>query len=159
MNFTSKTEKQLAEERLMPKGVYPFEVISADDKKSKAGNDMIELEVRLFMPDGTTRSLRDWLMEKMAFKLFHFCAYTGLSQKYEAGTLQSSDCVGRTGYAKVDIQADKTGQYPDRNSIGDYVRQEIKRDGGVVASKPQPTDAQLANLSGDPVIDGDSAPF
>lgn len=145
MNFAAKTEKQLTEEKLIPEGVYPFEVTSSEDKKSKAGNDMIELELRVFMPDGRQRVLRDWLMEKMAFKLYHFCAYTGLAVKYEAGTLHSSDCVGRTGYAKIVIQEDKKGQYPDRNSVADYVRtQEMKKD-GVVASKPQPTTAQLAN--------------
>jgi hypothetical protein len=139
MNFTAKTEKQLVEERLIPDGVYPFEVISAEDKKSKKGNDMIEMEVRLFMPDGTSRSMTDWIMEKMAFKLFHFCAYTGLSQKYDAGTLQSQDCVGRTGFAKVGIQADKSGQYPDRNTIADYVRTPEMKKNGVVASKPEQT--------------------
>lgn len=159
MNFAPKTEKQLVEERLIPAGNYPFEVIGAEAKPSKAGNEMIEMEVRLFMPDGSSRGLKDWLTEKMAFKLFHFCAYTGLSQKYEAGTLTSHDCVGRTGYAKIVIQADKQGVYPDRNSIADYVRSlDSKMGAGGLApiGKPAPTDAQLANQSDNPP---DDVPF
>lgn len=148
MNFSAKTEKQLQSELLIPAGVYPFTVTTAENKKSKAGNDMIELELRVFMPDGRERGLRDWLMEKMAFKLFHFCAYTGLATKYEAGTLEAGDCVGRSGFAKIIVQADKQGQYPDRNSVADYARSadgKMPAGGGIAATKPQPTEAQLAN--------------
>lgn len=136
MNFPAKTEKQLKEELLIPAGTYPFEVMSAEDKNSRAGNEMIELELRVFMPDGRSRQLKDWLMEKMAFKLFHFCAYTGLAVKYEQGTLHSEDCIGKTGYAVIEIQVDKKGEYPDRNSVKDYVRAMDMKKSDVVASRP-----------------------
>ena len=150
MNFAPKTEKQLAEERLIPAGNYPFEVIKAEAKQSKAGNDMIETTIRVFLIDGTSRQLTDWLMEKVAFKLFHFCAYTGLAQQYEAGTLTAGDCEGRSGYVKVIIQQDKKGEFPDRNSVADYVRSlDGKMTSGGIApvAKAQPTDEQLANLT------------
>ncbi len=161
MNFAAKTEKQLVEEKLIPAGVYPFEVLTAEDKMSKAGNSMIELGLRVFTPDGRARSMRDWIMEKMAYKLFHFCSYTGLAVKYEQGTLHSSDCVGRTGYVDIIIQADKKGQFPDRNSVGDYVRAPAMKTGGVVSSKPEPTEAQLANQVPKSGVeqDLDSVPF
>lgn len=141
MQFKAKTEKELAEEILIPEGVYPFEVSKAEAKKSKKGNDMIEMELRIFMPDGKERGLRDWLMEQMGFKLFHFCAYTGLSQKYESGTLQSHDCEGRSGFLKIEIQEDKTGQYPPRNSVRDYVRPDFNK-----GAKPL-TAEQVGNVS------------
>ena len=156
MNFAPKTEKQLAEERLIPAGNYPFEVIASEAKQSKAGNDMIELSLRVFMPDGSSRQLLDWLMEKMAYKLFHFCAYTGLAQKYEAGTLTAEDCNGRSGFVKIGIQADKSGQYPDRNNVADYVRSlDGKMTSGGIASlgRPQPTEAQLANQDNAPATE------
>jgi len=140
MNFQPKTEKQLAEENLIPKGVYPFEVSKAEAKRSKKGNDMIEVEHRVFMPDGSERMLRDWLMAAIGFKLFHFCAYTGLSTQYDAGTLTSHDCVGKSGFLEVAIKEDKTGQYPPQNSVKDYCRPAFKK-----GATPQPTDAQLAN--------------
>ncbi len=154
MQFKAKTEKELAEENLIPEGVYPFEVIKAEAKKSKKGNDMIEMELRIFLPDGKERTLRDWLMEAMGFKLFHFCAYSGLSMKYEAGTLNSHDCEGRSGYAKIEIQEDKTGQYPPRNSVRDYVRQEIKKTGALAPLTPE----QIGNVSAKPATEED-VPF
>lgn len=154
MQFKAKTEKELAEENLIPEGVYPFEVGKAEAKKSKKGNDMIEMELRVFMPDGKERGMRDWLMEQMGFKLFHFCAYTGLSQKYDAGTLNSHDCEGRSGYVKIDIQEDKTGQYPPRNNVRDYVRQEIKKTGALAPLTPE----QIGNLPAS-VAQEDSIPF
>jgi hypothetical protein len=33
------------------------------------------------------------------------------------GSLDAIDFVGKTGLAKIGIQKDKTGQYPDKNSI------------------------------------------
>ena len=152
MNFAAKTEKQLHEERLIPLGIYPFDVTAAENKTSKKGNEMIQLELRVYMPDGTMREIPDWIMEKMAFKLFHFCAYTGLAVKYEQGTLQAEDCIGRSGFVKIGIQEDKTGQYPPRNSVADYMRSldgGIKKDGAVNA-KSQPSDAQLSNKSDGP---------
>lgn len=145
VNFKPKTEKQLVEETLIPAAIYPFEVIEAADKTSKAGNPMIELSLRIFLPDGRERVLKSWIMEKMQFQLFHFCAYTGLQTKYDAGTLAAADCVGRSGYAKIVIQADKKGEYPDRNSVADYMR---SADGKMPApgGKPQPTDKQLSNV-------------
>ncbi len=146
MQFKPKTEKEIVEENLIPDGVYPFETIDAEAKKSKAGNDMIEVGLRVFLPDGRERALTDWLLENPAYKLFHFCAYTGLSREYESGSLTAEDCVGRSGFVKVGTQKDKTGQYPDRNTVRDYVRQEIKKS-GVTAPRNEPTPEQLANLS------------
>ncbi len=45
----------------------------------------------------------------------------GLTAQYQAGELLAEDFVGRTGKAKVAIEKDKSGQYPDRNRIEDYL--------------------------------------
>jgi hypothetical protein len=152
MQFQAKTEKQINEENLIPEGVYPFDVMNADNKTSKAGNEMIELELRIYCADGRERSLNDWLMPKMAFKLFHFCAYCGLSQQYDAGTLTAADCVGKSGFVKIGIQADKQGQYPDRNSVKDYVRPEPKLGSAKIAPAPL-TEKQIGNVTEGPAED------
>lgn len=146
-NFTPKTEKQLQEERLFPKGNYPFEVTSAVEKKSKSGNDMIELNLLVYLPDGRQVKFYDWLLPSMAFKLFHFCSYTGLAVKYDQGTLTGQDCVGRQGYCVLGISKDG-----EKNEIKDYARApEMKR--ALTPSKPQPTEAQLANQVGEDTSD------
>jgi hypothetical protein len=122
MNFKSRTEKEIQEANLMPKGVYPFEVISAENAVSKKGNDMIEAVLRIFQPDGKTRQLTVYLMEAMPAQLFHFCTYCGLAAEYGNGTLDAAQCVGKTGYVDIGIKEDKTGQYPPQNNVRDFVR-------------------------------------
>lgn len=144
MKFTAKSDKEIAEERLLPEGQYPFEISGGEDTTSKAGNDMIKLTVRVFKDDGTFSLVTDYLMEQMMFKLKHACDACGLSEKYKSGELLGSDFIGKTGELKLKIQKDTTGNYPDKNSIADYV---VPKD-GEEAKKP-PKD----NL--DKLIDGD----
>lgn len=154
MQFQPKTEKQIAEESLIPVGIYPFEVSSAESATSKKGNAMIALSLRVFMPSGAERAVKDWLMPSMAFKLFHFCAYTGLSQQYEAGTLTAEDCIGCNGFVKIEIQEDKTGQYPPRNSVRDYMRSGESGGkmptGGGIRTEPMAQPQSDAQQAGEP---------
>jgi hypothetical protein len=119
MQFAAKTESQIREESLIPEGEYDFTVVQAANKTSKAGNDMIQLDLDIFV-GGAERPMKDWLMEKMAFKLLHFCSATGLIAKYESGSLDAQDCVGKSGKLTVVIK-DGQGAYGKQNSIKDYV--------------------------------------
>lgn len=136
MKFAPKTEKEVNENGLMPKGVYPFSVISAEDARSKAGNDMIKATVRVFQPDGKTRQLITYLMEAMPAQLFHFCTYSGLAVQYGNGTLKAADCVGKEGYCEIVIKEDKSGQYGPQNQIKDFVRPEALKPGAMAAKTP-----------------------
>lgn len=116
---------------LWPKGVYDFEVVSAVEKVSRKGADMIELEVRVFNAEGRTRVVRDWLLEGeyTSYKVRHFAAAVGLLDQYEKGALNSGDLAGRTGRLKLGINRGKlkdesdprSERYPDQNSINDYL--------------------------------------
>lgn len=121
MKFTPKTEKEIAEEKLLPVGDYPFQISAAEDYVSKAGNEMIKAEVRVFKPDGNFLLVDDYLGEFMMHKILHLCQATGLEDDYNAGLIKPENLVGKTGQLKLSIQKDKTGQYPDRNSIKDYI--------------------------------------
>jgi len=153
MKFTPKTEKELAAEGLMAEGTYPLEVVKAAPKQSAAGNDMIVVTLRVFETADSGCLLDDYLMEAVAYKLFHFCAYSGLTKQYEAGTLTADDCVGKSGYVKVGIQKGKkkddgSGEvWPDRNSVKDYVRQDTLKKAGVIPAKAPAKD------------DGEDVPF
>lgn len=106
---------------LIPPGNYQFEVMEAKESISKAGNDMIELKLKVFMPDGRERILFDYLMEKLEYKLAHFFECVGLFDKYSAGDVSADDCWGKSGELKVHIQKDKNGQYPDKSAVADYL--------------------------------------
>ena len=121
MNFTPKTEKEIEEANLLPPGTYDFEVVDAADKTSKAGNEMIELNLRVFDADGGHRFVRDYLLESIPHKLRHVAYACGLGESYEAGSLAAHDFLDRAGRVKLVIKKDKTGQYSDQNSVKDYV--------------------------------------
>lgn len=118
MQFASKTEQQIQEESLIPAGEYDFTVQEAVEKKSKAGNDMIQIDMDVYVGD-RSRPMKDWLMESMAYKLRHFCYGVGLSAKYDAGTLTAQDCVGKSG--KVKIVQKQNGDYGLQNNVKDYI--------------------------------------
>lgn len=127
MNFQPKTEEELQAEAVMPGGEYDFEVIEAADTISKrSGNDMITAKLKVFAPDGSFRTVTDYLMEKMAWKLRHFCEATGLMDKYDAGTLAARNCEGRAGRVILQVDPERksedgTKTYSPKNSVKDYV--------------------------------------
>lgn len=121
MRFTPKSEKEISEANLLPEGEYPFEISSGADKISKSGNEMIELWVRVYKPDGSFNQVPDYLLESMAYKLRHAAEACGLLDKYENGSILGTDFIGKTGMLKLAITKDKTGQYPDKNGIKDYI--------------------------------------
>jgi hypothetical protein len=122
MNFTPKTEQQILDSKLWPKAVYPFEILEGEDKVSQGGNNpMIELKVKISRPDGSARTITDYLvgLEKTAEKLRHCCAACGLLDKYDSGSVTGSDLRGKRG--KLRLGVEKKKGYTDRNVIADYV--------------------------------------
>lgn len=131
MRFTPKTDREIAEERVWPEGEYSFEVTQAAEYTSKAGNDMIKVMMKVFKPDGTLTLLTDYLFESMPHKLKHFFDTTGMEDLYNSGEIQAdsagiyNDLTGATGMVKLRIQ--KSDDYPDRNQVKDYVKQDISK--------------------------------
>ena len=125
MRTEPKSEAEIQSMMLMPEGIYPFTVVEAKERVSKSGNEMIELKLEVI--DGYNRPhfIFDYLLASMAFKLRHFCEYTGLLDKYDADNLQASDCVRKRGF--VELKADKGPrvvdgrEYAPKNSVKDYV--------------------------------------
>jgi hypothetical protein len=130
MRFTPKTKEELQTLNLIPPGEYNFEVIEAYDKdkyggplKSQSGNEKISLKLKIWDANGKERLIFDNLLtlESWAYKLYNFCATTGILSKYESGSIEAKDCIGRTGKVRIVIEKDKTGDYKDKNSVKDYV--------------------------------------
>lgn len=121
MKFPPKTKEELAVMNLIAAGRYPFEIIAAKDTFSKSGNEMIAITLKIWDANNHERIVFDYLLEAMSFKLRHFAEATGLLEKYESGVLLASHCLGKSGYLDLIVQKDKTGQYPDKNAVKDYV--------------------------------------
>lgn len=141
MNFQPKSEDEL--QSLLKEDTYEFEVIDAKEKPSKSsGADMIELKLAIWVGEKIRCYLFDYLMESVAFKLRHCCDACGLLDKYQSGSLDAAMFIGRTGKAKIIIQKDKNGKYPDKNTIKDYCLRPAKSIGGVQVPE-QPKDEDL----------------
>lgn len=122
MRVTPISEKDAEEAGLRKRGLYDFEVLEAAEKLSSKGNEMIELNVKLYDTEGHSFWLYDYLVSSdgMAYKVRHFSAATGLLPKYEKGELTAADCIGKTGRCQLGIEPAKNG-YRAKNKIEDYV--------------------------------------
>ena len=127
MKVTPKTEKEIVESRLLPKGWYPFTIGEAEDALSKAAKErgetepnMIALNVQVYKDNGFV-FVKDWLMDTEfgAHKLRHCADTCGILADYESGSMLASQLVGKEGYVKIGIQVSK-GSFPDSNRIEDY---------------------------------------
>lgn len=122
IKFKPKTEKELAEANLWPKGDYAFEILEAEEAEDKNGNGMFKLKVKVFKDNGASQNIFDYVSGAwMEYKLRHLAEACGMLADYENGEMNAYELVGKTGFCKVGVSADKSGQYPDRNGINDYL--------------------------------------
>lgn len=132
MRFTPKSEKEIQEERfpVLKPGRYHFEVMEAKEDVSKKGNSMIVLKLKILDDGLNVRAyINDYLMENISYKLRHAAIVCGLGDAYNAGELHAHMFAAKGGVVELGIQRDKTGQYPDKNSVLDYVQNEPRKEG------------------------------
>lgn len=135
MKFQPKTDKEIAEEKLLPEGIYDFTISNSEHYVSKSsGKESIKILVRVFKPDGNFMLVDAYLSPNYIKLLKHACDACGLSVAYEMGELNAEDFIGKSGKLKLKIQKDKTGDYSDKNVIDDFVVDKDK----ATAPKPMP---------------------
>lgn len=124
MKFSPKSEQQIQDERfpVLKPGKYNFEVFEASEAVSKKGNPMLVLKLKL-LDSGLNPAgfVTDYLMESVAHKLRHACYVCGLGKHYDSGDIYPELFHGKSGFLDLGIQKDKTGQYPDKNTVLDYI--------------------------------------
>jgi hypothetical protein len=127
MSYTPKTEEQLAEETLLPEGIYDFEVIDTDDRPSKKGNEMITLKLCVFDGDGGQRHIYDYMAFGNSFgerKFRHAAVACGLLDIYNSGNLQHYTFIGACGKVLLKKQ-NGTDDFPmPKNVVSDYVERD-----------------------------------
>lgn len=122
LKITPKTEEEIRRAMLLGPGEYDFEVMSAEEKLSKAGNPMIVVKMKVFNGGGGERHVTDWLMEKMEYKLRHFMFAIGKGAAYEAGDIDAGGFQGCCGKLTLTIE-EKEGFQP-QNRVKDYIPQD-----------------------------------
>jgi hypothetical protein len=108
---------------ILEKGRYTFRVADAEEKKSKAGNPMIEFKARHLKEDGTTgRAVYGNLVfaEKALWKVDQFAAACGKHPgEGEDLTLDAEEMVGWEFVAEVEVTKDDKGR--DRNEFTAFI--------------------------------------
>lgn len=125
MQFKPKTEKEIREAQLWPKGEYDFRVQKAEpavggDQSKNPGMAYIRINVAVYNQDGAYRFVDGVLHPKMEAQLRHFCEVGNMIEKYETGTLEANDCVGIEGKLRLKVK-DANGNYPAKNEIADFI--------------------------------------
>jgi len=103
-----------------PAGDYDFTVASGDDfdvngnpLMSKKGNEMISLELAVFVP-GRDNPIKvyDYLVSVDAalWKIDGFCKATGLNKAFLAGDLTAQMCIGKAGQAHFEPELGQDGK-------------------------------------------------
>lgn len=150
MKFQPMSENEIAESNLWPVGDYDFQVFDASDEISKAGNPMVKLTVDVFNDEGDRKRVFDYLVasDTSMGKVLGFADAVGLREEYNRGELQTVDMVQRSGRCKLGIQKDKNGQYPDKNSVANYIKatSDVARSNQTGVRKPVAREKVAADL-------------
>jgi hypothetical protein len=136
---TPKTEEEVSQRKLWEKGTYSFEIlefvkfgskeIKTAATTSSKGDPMLVLVVKVYNDDGSEQVVVDYLTAHAEYKIRHAAVACGLLEQYNAGALDPVAFVGKTGWVKLGVSKGKAkpdgdGNYPDKNSINDYVVEE-----------------------------------
>ena len=131
MYYIPKTDQQIAEANLFPEGVYAFEILeritlggsvvqTIDTVSKRSGNEMIILVVNIVNDYGLNKIIIDYLLASNELKLKN--AILGCGLEYDnSQQIFASDFIGKTGQVRVGIEKDKTGQYPDKNKVINFI--------------------------------------
>lgn len=155
MKVTPRTENEIVEQGLLPDGWYPFRIIEAEQKTSKAGNEMMVINVQAFRGAGS-RFIKDFLMDNefSARKLRNLANTCNILDKYEAGGFETHDLENKEGYARIGVEKSKDAKFPAQNRIWDYAKEAPADSKTPVAPKPAPGSMSTAALA-----DDDNIPF
>ena len=119
MQFQPRTDKEIEESQLLPRGEYAFHIIEATEKASLAGNAMIELRVRV-SKDGYARILHDYILPQRPAKFRNCCIACNVEDKYLVGSVRDDDFLGKRGKVRIGVERAKRG-FSHRNVIVDYL--------------------------------------
>lgn len=161
MQFNPLTEEEASSANLIPPGDYPFQVLEAEDRVSKNGNDMIALTLAVWPDPSSDRSRKVWdflvCVDSFMFKIRHFAYAVGIGDKYESGGYTASDCEGLQGYVTIKHEKDRdSGEMRER--VADYVTNDAR------ATQPRAGDTAAkveAVFNGGPhqAVDDEDIPF
>jgi len=128
-SFNPLTDEDIREyetRNLLKAGEYPFVVTHIDMATSKTGNAMLVVTLSIADEMGKLYIIKDYLTDKMRFKLKHFCETLGFAEEYRTGNLPLNAVIGKTGSVNLIVEKGAAkpegGFYRDRNAVKDYIK-------------------------------------
>jgi hypothetical protein len=124
MKFKSLTEEELQMASLVPKGVYDYQVIVAEDKISQAGNEYTSIHLIVWDESGKEHVI--FTNMALAKLLKHFCDVNRMQEEYKSEDIPSEKFLMKNGGKVVlDIEGEKPnpkgGFYRAKNIVIDYI--------------------------------------
>ena len=127
MRGTPRSESEVS--RLFEKGDYKFDIISASESVSKGaktlGTPMFELKLLVHHNKvaGKTTTVFCYILNNPAFEFLirHLYSSVGMMSDYDSGNWVASKLEGKSGFASLGVEIDKSGAYPDKNRILDFL--------------------------------------
>ena len=107
---------------LIPSGTWcQAEIVSATEKQSRAGKDMIQVDFLVYDPAGLHPTVTTYLVPDKPGFIKKLCAVIDID--LSTGELHASRLVGKTMWVLIKIQEDKTGQFDDKNVVAAFSKE------------------------------------
>jgi len=124
MRFTPVSENDLQVAKLLPEGIYSYQVLKSEEKVSNAGNEYISLLLKVWDEDGKEHTIFTNLALKHLLK--HFCDVNDMQEEYKSGNISEEKFLNKSGGSVViGIEGEKPnptgGMYRAKNIVKDYV--------------------------------------
>ena len=124
MKFNPVSEEEIQTALLAPEGIYRYRVFDAIDGVSQAGNDKIDLILKIW--DDARKEYSVFTNLSLIKLLKHFCDVNNMQDQYKSGEIRAAMCQGKSG-GMVEIGIDpekpnpKGGVYKAKNIVKDYI--------------------------------------
>ena len=130
LDYQPMTEEEIDRIGLL-EGKFRFRVMEATDTISKSSRlPQIELKLRIFVDDGSNRTITTYLSTNGQFmlrRLRHFCRATNLMTEYEARRMCADTCLNVEGIVELAIEKGQpmndgsNRNYPDKIAVVDFI--------------------------------------
>lgn len=138
MRYDPKSE---VDNNLLPDGEYEAVVMVANEKVSQTGNEMIEIMLEVYRPDGGKSSAFDYLVSsaKTLWKVRQFCESAGID--YMGGQLEADELVNLN--VRVALVTEEQKGYRPKNKVVEYLLRNGKTPVAAGAGPPAHGDEDL----------------
>ena len=121
MRFQPLSKEELDKQKgLLNPGDADFEIMSAEETKSKAGNPMLKLQFRVWDSNSKEGVVFDYLTPNAQWKIRNFLESIDKLRLYGQGEVNPMDLEYSSGKCVLYIHKDKSGQYGDTIKVKDY---------------------------------------